>query len=241
MHRAKLAKFCNGRHHQNVVLKCSKIGYTDVRSIKDILDLNVSSEQANTQQGKPAVTGKFYLFLDQVTDPQNFGSILRSAMFIGVDGIIVNRRNACGLTPVVSKVSSGALEFIPLYSVKFLSHFFDDAKKPPYNFKIISTNLADDEGRTNQDGGKDGAANDGHSDFEEDDVIGYSSSEGDEDEIKFGDMDSELNNSSGLTPLDQLRLPLGSEQNVILVLGAEGEGVSRTIGKSADYRVVIPP
>ena len=27
MHRAKLAKFCGGRHHQNVVMKCGKIGY----------------------------------------------------------------------------------------------------------------------------------------------------------------------------------------------------------------------
>lgn len=76
-----------------------------------------------------------------MTDPQNFGSILRSALFIGVDGVIVNKMNACGLTPVVSKVSSGAIEFIPLYSVKFVSHFFDDAKKSPLNFKIISTSL----------------------------------------------------------------------------------------------------
>jgi len=36
-------------------------------------------------------------------------------MFIGVDGIIVNKLNACGLTPAVSKVSSGALEMIPLF------------------------------------------------------------------------------------------------------------------------------
>lgn len=64
-------------------------------------------------------------------------------MFIGVDGVIVNKANSCGLTPVVSKVSSGALEFIPLYSVKFVSHFFSDAKKSPLNFKVISTNLED--------------------------------------------------------------------------------------------------
>ena len=42
-------------------------------------------------------------------------------MFLGVDAIVVNRKNACGLTPVVSKVSSGALEFMPIYSVKFVS------------------------------------------------------------------------------------------------------------------------
>jgi tRNA G18 (ribose-2'-O)-methylase SpoU len=48
-------------------------------------------------------------------------------MFIGVDAIIVNQNNACGLTPAVSKVSSGALEFVPLYSVKFVKPFFMDA------------------------------------------------------------------------------------------------------------------
>lgn len=84
-----------------------------------------------------------YLFLDQITDPQNFGSILRSAMFIGVDGIIVNKENACGLTPAVSKVSSGALEMIPLFQVKFVRPFLEDAAK---SFKIISTNIDDNEG-----------------------------------------------------------------------------------------------
>jgi tRNA G18 (ribose-2'-O)-methylase SpoU len=137
MHRAKLSKFCGNRPHQNVILKCSRIEYENIRSMKELLGLN----KANDKEVPP--TGKFFIFLDQVTDPQNFGSILRSAMFIGVDGVIVNKANSCGLTPVVSKVSSGALEFIPLYSVKFVSHFFTDAKKAPLNFRVISTNLED--------------------------------------------------------------------------------------------------
>lgn len=95
-------------------MKCDKLSYVEVRSIKEI----PLSEDVN---------GKFILFLDQITDPQNFGSILRSAMFLGVDAIIVNRLNQCGLTPVVSKVSSGALEFIPVYSVKFVAKFFQEA------------------------------------------------------------------------------------------------------------------
>jgi len=72
-------------------------------------------------------------------------------MFIGVDGVIVNRQNACGLTPTVSKVSSGALEFMPLHSVKYMSEFLKDAKKDPYNFKIISTNLEDEIAITEED------------------------------------------------------------------------------------------
>ena len=213
--------------------------------MKDILALDKKSKSdANaddSEQEKEAPEGKFYLFLDQVTDPQNFGSILRSAMFIGVDGVIVNRRNACGLTAVVSKVSSGALEFIPLYSVKFVSHFFDDAKKDPLNFKIISTNLEDaSEGLGSLVGGSENQGPDGEN--YEDDHLNYMDSEDENvDEIVFGNMDGEdsssrnnqkeedTNSSSKLTPLDQLRLPRGGKSNVILVLGSEGEGVSRTI------------
>ena len=66
-------------------------------------------------------------------------------MFIGVDGVIVNKRNACGLTPVVSRVSSGALEFMPLFSVKFVQTFFEDAKRETNNFRILATTLDSDD------------------------------------------------------------------------------------------------
>ena len=65
-------------------------------------------------------------------------------MFIGVDGVIVNKTNACGLTPAVCKVSSGALEFIPLYSVKFVKKFLEDAVLS-HQFKIISTNINEED------------------------------------------------------------------------------------------------
>lgn len=53
MHRAKLAKFCGGRNHQNAVLKCEgKLNYTDIRSMKDLM-------VEDDEEG-----GKLYLFLD---------------------------------------------------------------------------------------------------------------------------------------------------------------------------------
>jgi len=64
-------------------------------------------------------------------------------MFLGVDAIVLNKENACGLTPAVSKVSSGALEFLPLYTVKFVQPFLEEAKNTKFNFKIISTNIDD--------------------------------------------------------------------------------------------------
>lgn len=42
-----------------------------------------------------------------------------------------------------------------------------------------------------------------------------------------------------LTPLNQLKL--SPSDNIILVLGSEGEGVSRTIARLADFKVIIPP
>ena len=129
-----------------------------------------------------------------------------------MDGVIVNKTNACGLTPVVSRVSSGALEFIPLYSVKFVSHFFEDAKKDPLNFRIISTNLEAGDDSTTSNISKPAGKDD--SIVDDDDVIKFDD-EGeddviDDDEIGFGDMDEDLNkNTSGLISLDELRLPRG--------------------------------
>ena len=61
-------------------MKCDKLSYVDTRSIRDLPLTEIQN-------------GKFILFLDQITDPQNFGSIIRSAMFLGVDGIVVNKLN----------------------------------------------------------------------------------------------------------------------------------------------------
>ena len=119
-------------------MKASKLEYLNIKKITDIVDLQ-------DDESKDKDSGKFYLFLDGVTDPQNFGSILRSAMFFGIDGVIVNKKNVCGLTAAVSKVSSGALEFLPIYSVKFVKDFMQEAEKAPNNFKIISTNISEEE------------------------------------------------------------------------------------------------
>jgi 23S rRNA (guanosine2251-2'-O)-methyltransferase len=62
-----------------------------------------------------------YLVLDGVQDPHNLGACLRTADAAGVKALIVPRDRAAGLTPVVSKVSSGAAEVIPLIRVTNLA------------------------------------------------------------------------------------------------------------------------
>lgn len=61
-----------------------------------------------------------WVALDEVTDPQNFGAVLRSALFLGAAGVVTCQRNSAPLSPVVSKASSGAMEVLPVYSAKNL-------------------------------------------------------------------------------------------------------------------------
>jgi len=55
-----------------------------------------------------------WIALDEVQDPQNFGSIVRSALYFGADGVIVCDKNSAPLSPVTSKASSGAIELLPI-------------------------------------------------------------------------------------------------------------------------------
>ena len=57
------------------------------------------------------------VILDGVQDPHNLGACCRSACAMGVDAIILPERRACGITPTVSKVATGALSFLPIYTV----------------------------------------------------------------------------------------------------------------------------
>jgi 23S rRNA (guanosine2251-2'-O)-methyltransferase len=61
------------------------------------------------------------LALDQVTDPHNFGAMVRSAVALGADGVIVLRKRACPVTPAVVRASAGATEHARIARVANLS------------------------------------------------------------------------------------------------------------------------
>jgi len=61
------------------------------------------------------------LIVDNVTDPQNFGQIIRTAECAGVDGIIIPEHNCVGITNTVIQVSQGAFCTMPIYSVTNLN------------------------------------------------------------------------------------------------------------------------
>lgn len=59
----------------------------------------------------------FFLILDELEDPHNLGSIMRTADSVGAHGIIIPKRRAVGLTAVVAKASTGAIEHVPVIRV----------------------------------------------------------------------------------------------------------------------------
>ncbi|KAI0220679.1 rRNA methyltransferase 1, mitochondrial [Lamellibrachia satsuma] len=68
-------------------------------------------------------TARLWLVLDSIQDPMNFGAVLRSAYFLGVDRVCAVKENSCSLSPVVSKASAGVLELLPIYRLDSLTEF----------------------------------------------------------------------------------------------------------------------
>ena len=64
----------------------------------------------------------FFLVLDCIEDPRNFGAILRVADAAGVDGVVFQSRRAAGITPLVYKASAGAIEHVNLSEIVNIKH-----------------------------------------------------------------------------------------------------------------------
>jgi len=77
-----------------------------------------------TKTDKPCL-----LILDGITDPHNLGACLRSADAAGVHCVITPKDNSARITPVVSKVASGAAECVPLIQVTNLARTMDKIKQ----------------------------------------------------------------------------------------------------------------
>jgi 23S rRNA (guanosine2251-2'-O)-methyltransferase len=66
--------------------------------------------------------------LDQVQDPQNLGSICRTAECAGVTGVIIPERRAAEVTPAVCKASAGAVEHMRIARVRNVADFLGEAR-----------------------------------------------------------------------------------------------------------------
>tara|TARA_Y100001936_G_scaffold113483_1_gene111406 strand:- start:57 stop:818 length:762 start_codon:yes stop_codon:yes gene_type:complete len=77
-------------------------------------------------------TKSVILVLDQITDPQNIGSIMRSCALFDCKGIVVSKDNSPELTPSLLKAASGAAELVNYFKVTNIRRTLLDFKKNGY-------------------------------------------------------------------------------------------------------------
>jgi 23S rRNA (guanosine2251-2'-O)-methyltransferase len=66
--------------------------------------------------------------LDQIQDPQNLGSICRTAECVGAAGVVIPERRAAEVTAAVCKASAGAVEHLPLARIRNMADFLAQAR-----------------------------------------------------------------------------------------------------------------
>jgi 23S rRNA (guanosine2251-2'-O)-methyltransferase len=71
----------------------------------------------------------FLLLLDNIMDPHNLGALVRTALCVGIDGVIIPKDRSVWPSPAVSKASAGALEHIRLAKVTNLVNTIKALKK----------------------------------------------------------------------------------------------------------------
>jgi 23S rRNA (guanosine2251-2'-O)-methyltransferase len=76
-----------------------------------------------------AAEDPFIVALDEVTDPQNLGAVIRTAECAGVTGVVIPERRSAEVTGAVAKASAGAVEHLPVARVRNLADFLGEAKE----------------------------------------------------------------------------------------------------------------
>ena len=124
--KAVLDRLSQNGNHQGVVASVAHRDYTD---------FDVIVARAREQGQEPRI-----LVLDEIQDPRNLGSLLRSAGAAGFHGAVVTERRAAGLTGSVSKAAAGADAFVPVAKVGNMSNFLEEQARA--GFHIIGADAS---------------------------------------------------------------------------------------------------
>ncbi|MDF2686153.1 MAG: rRNA methylase, putative, group 3 [Clostridia bacterium] len=101
--RNKLENITKTSSHQGILAFVTDYVYN---SLEDIIAYA-------KEKGEPP----FILILDGINDPHNLGAVIRTANACGVHGIVLPKRNSCGLTATVFKAAAGAVEYVKIARV----------------------------------------------------------------------------------------------------------------------------
>lgn len=113
--RFELDRAVKTTQHQGVLAEVEEARWAEV---------NDALELAADRSERPLL-----VLLDGVTDPRNFGAIVRSAEALGAHGVVVEERRSAPLSPVVVKTAAGATAHLPLVRVKNLPRLIDELKE----------------------------------------------------------------------------------------------------------------
>jgi 23S rRNA (guanosine2251-2'-O)-methyltransferase len=113
--KGDLARLCGTEHHQGVALRVEAFAYA---GMEDILERWRGSGESG-----------LVVVLDGVQDPHNLGALIRSAACAGAHGVIIPKDRAVGVTAVVEKTSSGAVETVPVAQVANIAQALEELKK----------------------------------------------------------------------------------------------------------------
>ena len=116
--KVDLTKMCASSHHQGIALEVEPFRYADIDELLAAIN----------QSGKPG----FILVLDAIQDPHNLGALIRSAACAGVDGVLIPKDRACGVTAAVEKTSAGAAETVPVAMVTNVVQTLETLKQLGY-------------------------------------------------------------------------------------------------------------
>lgn len=112
--KAKLDGMSETKAHQGVIALVTPYSY---KTVEDIM------KTAEDRNEDPLI-----IILDEIEDPHNLGAIIRTAECVGAHGVIIPKRRAVGLTPVVIKASAGAVEHMNIAKVSNIASTIEELK-----------------------------------------------------------------------------------------------------------------
>lgn len=163
--RKQLDKVSDGENHQGVIAYVSPYHYVTVDELL---------EGAKSKNEFPLL-----IICDEITDPHNLGSLIRTANAVGAHGIIIPKRRSAAINQTVVKTSCGAVEYVPVARVTNITQTIKQLKSE--GVWVVGT-----------------------------------------------DMQGELYTGANL------------KGSLAIVIGNEGDGISRLVKESCDFMVSLP-
>ena len=111
----KLDEISTSHSHQGVIAVVSDYKYYELEDLFEIA----------RERGEDP----FFIILDEITDPHNLGTIIRTADAVGAHGVIIPKRRSVHITSVVAKASAGAVEYVPVCKVTNIANTIKHLKK----------------------------------------------------------------------------------------------------------------